>query len=159
MENFVDAGLLGHVSSGNREAIRAMCKLAAEHVAEMRARCGPGHDDLTPFVLSALNAIAAGTSPDAAFGWKQKKRGRQHQNHSLRDWMIRTEVLERMKVSDQSLTIACESISAGTHDEDIGHGLSETKIRNICKGMTKKSVSEPPPSDPFPIHSARSGGR
>lgn len=141
-EAFIDGSML---QPGNREGVRQTCGLAADRLRNIADRAGVGHDDILDHVLSALTRIAAGDSPDEAFGWARDGKGRQPGNHANRDWNIRMSVRARMRAGE-SREQACSAVSAESGGEFL---LGFESIKAICRGLTADS-GLPMPEDVFP---------
>lgn len=142
-EFFIDGGML---QSGNRQAVRQICGIAAARLLEIADAAHVTHDNVLDHLVSALQAIASGTAPDQAFGWATGARGRSHGNFALRDWTIRVTVRERMR-DGESLEMACGTVSVEAGGEFL---LSFESIRKICRGITVESHLTLP-DDIFPI--------
>lgn len=147
MENYVDGGLLSKAGSKDRRAISELCRMAAAELKDMVARCVTGHDDINPWLIAALEKIAAGASPDKAFGWGQSRKGPSGGGNKLRDRIIRSTVQERMSQTNEDVTVACHSVS---REEGGDIALSGSSISKICKGLNKDDEL-PFPDDCFPI--------
>ncbi len=139
-ENFIDHRTIERADDGDRSAIKTLCWLAAGHVQAMSSCLAIQYDDLTPFLVDALEKIAKGEDPNTAFGWK-RGRGRRPENTSLRDWGIRMDVQQRMLEKGEDKTTACSSVtrSAGVGgDVD----LEESRVMEICKGLDTETDLE-----------------
>lgn len=153
MENYVDGGLLRKADEGDRSAITTMCELAVEHLQRLAAAAVCGSDDVTPWVIAALEAIGRGQEPNHAFRWNQSKRGRPKVGHEFRDWIVRREVREKLRQLNQDcpdgrhFSAACAAIASELGGEI---HLSDKRIEQICKGLTV-DTELPPPEDIFPI--------
>lgn len=144
---WVDSSLL---EQGNHEALRQMCALSATRLIEIRNAAQISHDDAFDFVISALEAIAAGEPPNDAFGFSRTKRGAPKGNFAFRNWDIRTTVQQRMNDAGETLEDACGAVS----DEAGGvFLLGFDRIRKICLGL-KKDSDLPMPTEVFPLTSA-----
>ena len=144
-EQFTDSGFLEQVKQGDRKAIQAFCADLAQ-----RLRTDGIHDQDVTYVLSdILEKIGQGISPDSAFRWKQSSKGRRDTNDSVRDFLIRKSVQERM-LSGQTFTAACLAVSSEAEGHKGEFHLGAKSIQNICKGITRNTDIQFP-DNPFPI--------
>ncbi|MDP1646184.1 MAG: hypothetical protein Q8L71_11910 [Thiobacillus sp.] len=147
-ELFVDGGLL---EPGNHEGVRRMSVLAATRLIEIRRRACIGHDDALDFLLTALNAIGAGESPNNAFGWTRPGggAGAPKGNLAFRDWDIRMTVQAHMREKGRSKEKmkVCGEVSIDSGGEFL---LSFDTIKDVCRGMTVNSEL-PLPDNMYPI--------
>lgn len=81
---------------GNHAAIREVAKLAASHIKGLSIRGTMGDNELTDFVVKALENIAENLTPNDAFGWS--RRGAQPQNRTLLEWHLAQYVKEAIPI-------------------------------------------------------------
>lgn len=148
-ESYID-GCGGMLQPGNREAVRQTCGIAVDRLLQIAGKAGVGHDDVLEGIISALQRIAAGESPDKAFGWARERRGRQSGNHALRDWEIRMTVRDRMRAGE-SREGACGAVSSESGGEFL---LGFEAIKLICKNVTV-DADLPMPENIYPIDPVR----
>lgn len=138
-----DGHLLDEFAKGNRNAIIAVCRESAHRLKA----CGCLTDEAVVDLLQqVLERIGEGQSPDQAFGWKQQRRGHMHQNNVLRDWDVRSTVLELMcegKTRNQAISQVC---SENNGDFLLGFKV----IEKICSRLSIADQLQIP-QDIFPL--------
>lgn len=99
--------------------------------------------DLYSYVLAVLRCLRIGKSPNEAFRWQQKSRGRRQTNSNiLRDWDIRMTVHRFMK-KGFSFTQSCEMVADITP-------LSYQSIQAIAR-LTSGNIEPPFPDNIYPM--------
>jgi len=82
----IDGHLLAQAKDGNREAVARMAEEAAAHIRALAGQVAPAMDDITPWLLNALDALASGRPPNEAFGWLRN--GRQPKSGDFLLWNL-----------------------------------------------------------------------
>jgi hypothetical protein len=147
-EFLVDGGFL---QPGNHAGLRKISIIAAKRLIEIRRRACIDHDDALDFLLTALNAIGAGESPNNAFGWTRpgEGAGAPKGNFAYRDWDIRMTVQGRMREEGRSKEKmkVCGEVSIDNGGEFL---LSFDTIKEVCRGLTV-NTELPLPDNLYPI--------
>jgi hypothetical protein len=142
----VDGHLLAQARDGNREAIRQIAKIAADHLRRQAARRPDEPDDVTPFLTEALERMAGGRTPNDAFRWGRN--GRQPANESMIRWTLamHVEALIHEGFSDtDAIALVGEAANKGA---DKG-GTVDKAFREY---QHQQLEGEDFPPDLFPIH-------
>ncbi|MGZ8941534.1 MAG: hypothetical protein ACXW00_02040 [Methylobacter sp.] len=87
---------MDQAEKGNHEAIREVAKLAASHIKDLSIRGMNGNDELTDFIVKALDKIAENSTPNDAFSWS--RRGAQPQNRTLLEWHLAQYVKDAISI-------------------------------------------------------------
>jgi len=141
----LDGNLLSKAREGDRESIRALCEyLAICHKAGTFPDAAA-----TSFLYEVLDKIRDGLAPDAAFGWKQNRKGRRKQNSVFLHWTIKLSG-QQMMASGESWRAACLAVSSHGNSE---FPLSEKAIEQVCAGLTLDTNLDIP-DDIYPLPEA-----
>jgi hypothetical protein len=141
IEVFVDGNLMDQAEKGNHEAIREVAKLAALHIKDLSIRGTKRDNELTDFVVKALEKISKISTPNDAFGWS--RRGAQPQNQALLEWHLAQYVKDVLPVVKGNTSKAIEIVGEAAC-------MDGSKGGKVEKAYFKwKDISMP--QDIFPI--------